>query len=82
MTEVAVAGIVTSLMMIICNIYFLLVVQYGMIGYLLAQIIGPLIASIYILWIIKDSLIVIITSEVDQCIKKGNDCLQYSFNFQ
>lgn len=41
-----------------------------MIGYLLAQIIGPLIASIYILWIIKDSLIVIITSEVDQCIKK------------
>lgn len=70
MTEVAVTGIVTSLVMIVCNIYFLLVVKYGMIGYLLAQIIGPLIASVYILWIIKDSLIETIASKVDHSIKK------------
>lgn len=70
MNEVAIAGIVTSLVMIVCNIYFLLVVRYGMIGYLLAQIIGPFIASFYILWIIRDSLVETIVSDVDSNIKK------------
>lgn len=45
--SVAVAGIVSSLVTITCNILFLLIFQFGITGYLGSMVLGPLVATIY-----------------------------------
>mgnify|MGYP004602882695 CR=1 FL=1 len=47
--DVALAGIISSITYLLCNILFLLVFHMGMSGYLIATIIGPLIGVIYCL---------------------------------
>lgn len=45
--EVAVAGVLSSLVIILGNILFLLIIKLGLIGYLVAIVLGPLLASIF-----------------------------------
>lgn len=45
--EVAVAGIISTAVMIATNIIFLLVIKIGIYGYLLSMVLGPLVASVY-----------------------------------
>lgn len=45
--EVAVAGIISTAVMIAANIIFLLVIKIGIYGYLLSMVLGPLVASVY-----------------------------------
>lgn len=46
-SAVAVAGVVSSLVMILSNILFLVVVKIGIYGYLMALIIGPIVGTVY-----------------------------------
>lgn len=45
--EVAVAGILSSLFIILGNVVFLLIIKWGIVGYLISLILGPLISCIY-----------------------------------
>lgn len=45
--EVAVAGIISTAVMIAGNIVFLLVIKIGIYGYLLSMVLGPVVASVY-----------------------------------
>lgn len=45
--EVAIAGIVSSLIMILCNVLFLVFIKIGIYGYLIALILGPIMGSVY-----------------------------------
>lgn len=53
MKEVAIAGIVSSLIMILSNIFGLLIFKTGVFGYLFAQFFGPLVSCVYCLYIIN-----------------------------
>lgn len=55
-SEVAAAGILSSGGIIVSNILFLLVIKIGIIGYLLALVIGPMIASVYCMIVIREPL--------------------------
>lgn len=44
---VAIAGVIAGFVSILCNIIFLLFLKWGIIGYLLAMVIGPAVASVY-----------------------------------
>lgn len=44
------SSIIASAFMIACNIVFLLVFDWGLIGYFLANIIGPFVQCIYLIW--------------------------------
>jgi O-antigen/teichoic acid export membrane protein len=44
---VAVAGVLSSLITIICNIVFLLIIRLGIDGYILSMVIGPIISAVY-----------------------------------
>ena len=45
--DVAVAGIVSSIAYLFCNILFLLIIKIGLNGYLFSTIIGPLAGTVY-----------------------------------
>lgn len=45
--QVALAGIIVTLVMILSNILFLLVIPIGIVGYLISMVAGPLAASFY-----------------------------------
>lgn len=45
--EVAIAGIISSVALILCNIVFLLVIKTGIYGYMVSLFMGPLVASVY-----------------------------------
>ena len=51
--ELSISSVVNSVVVITCNIVFLTVFKWRLIGYFLANIIGPLFQSIYLLWITK-----------------------------
>lgn len=44
------SSVIASVVMIVCNIVFLLVFKWGLSGYFLANIIGPLIQCVYLIW--------------------------------
>ncbi|WP_270529863.1 lipopolysaccharide biosynthesis protein [Limosilactobacillus vaginalis] len=44
------SSVIASVVMIVCNIVFLLVFKWGLSGYFLANIIGPLIQCLYLIW--------------------------------
>lgn len=44
---VAVAGVLSSLITIVCNIVLLLVIRLGIDGYILAMVIGPVVSAVY-----------------------------------
>lgn len=45
--DVAIAGVIAGFVSVFCNIILLLFFKFGVIGYLLAMVIGPFVASIY-----------------------------------
>lgn len=55
-SQVAIAGIISSVAIIISNILFLLIVKIGVIGYLIAFVAGPFIASLYCILVIKEPI--------------------------
>lgn len=55
-TDVAIAGIISALIIVVCNIMFLLVIKTGIYGYLVSLTAGPAIASLYALIKIKISV--------------------------
>ena len=52
--QVAVAGIISALALILSNILFLLVVRIGIFGYLISLVPGPFVASIYCILVIRE----------------------------
>ena len=48
-SDVAIASVINCILIIVCNVLFLLVFQWGLSGYFLANIIGPLFQSVYLL---------------------------------
>ncbi len=50
--EVAVAGIISSVALISCNIIFLLVIKTGIYGYMISLFLGPLVAVVYCFFVI------------------------------
>ncbi len=79
---VAIAGIISSLSMILCNILFLVVVRIGITGYLLALIIGPFCGSLYSLLRIKLPLRVYFRKTCDAATRKAMRayCIPLIFN--
>ena len=53
--EVAISGIITTLVTILCNIFLLLVIKLGLVGYLISMVAGSLISSVYCNIVIKIS---------------------------
>lgn len=45
--EVAMAGVLSSLAIILSNILFLLIMRVGLVGYLVSIVLGPLLASVF-----------------------------------
>lgn len=52
-TSVARTGVISSLVMLICNVLFLVVIRIGIYGYLISMILGPVIGSGYAMYKIK-----------------------------
>lgn len=48
-TDIAVSSVMCSALIISCNIVFLVVFQWGLSGYFLANIVGPLLQCVYLL---------------------------------
>lgn len=66
-TQVAIAGIISSIGLIASNILFLIVYKIGIVGYLISLVIGPFLASVYCFIIIREP---IRTYFVNSCDKK------------
>lgn len=49
--QLSVSGVVTSLIVMVCNVCFLVVFKWGIIGYFMACIIGPLLQSVYLIYV-------------------------------
>ena len=52
-TDIAVSSVMCSALIIGCNIVFLVVFQWGLSGYFLANIVGPLLQCVYLLMRLK-----------------------------
>lgn len=73
--EVAIAGVLSSFLIIVCNIFFLLIFKIGLIGYILSLVIGPLLASFYCIYTAKEP---IATYTIVECPKElKRDMLEY-----
>lgn len=68
--EVAISGIITTLVTIICNIILLLIVSLGINGYLISMVAGSLLSSVYCNIIIGRSPVSLLLSSVDKSIKR------------
>lgn len=65
-TGVAIAGIISAIVMILGNIVFLLLIKIGIYGYLLSMILGPLAGSIYCFFKAKLSWRIYLKSTCDK----------------
>lgn len=74
-SAVAISGVLSSLIAIICNILFLVVFKLGIVGYLLAMILGPIGASVYSICIIGASVKVYLFNTCSKSLQK--EMLQY-----
>lgn len=54
--QVAIAGVLSSIIIIIANIVFLVIFKLGLVGYLVSLILGPLLASIFCILIAGESI--------------------------
>ena len=68
--EVAISGIITTLVTIICNIFLLLVVRLGIIGYLISMVAGSFVSSFYCNTIIGHSPIKLAVTSVEKSIRR------------
>lgn len=48
--SMSLSSVIASVVMILCNIFFLLVFKWGLDGYFLANIIGPLVQCVYLIF--------------------------------
>lgn len=80
--QVAVAGIVSSAAMIAGNILFLLIIRIGVLGYLLSLILGPVIASVYCVFVIGEPLRVYVKDYSDRVTRLAmcRYCIPLIFN--
>lgn len=80
--QVAIAGIVSSFIIIVSNILFLLIFKIGIYGYLLSIVFGPLSASIYCIVTIRESIAVYIHNycDIHTCAAMRRYCVPLIFN--
>lgn len=80
--DVAIAGIVSTVVIISCNIIFLLLIKTGIYGYIVSLIAGPAVASVYALIRTKVSLVKLFNSRLDKETKVDivRYCLPLIFN--
>lgn len=80
--EVAIAGVLSSMVIILGNILFLLIIRIGLVGYLISIIFGPLIASIFCLFNANLTFRLFVNVECSKKIKKEMVyyCLPLIFN--
>ncbi len=80
--EVAIAGVLSSLIIIIGNIFFLLVLKIGIIGYLTTLVTGPLFSAIYCMISAKEPIRTYICVECDKSLKREmlSYCIPLIFN--
>jgi len=74
-SSVAVAGVLSSAVMIASNIVFLLVFKVGVIGYLISLITGPFVASFYCMVVAREPLTTYFHSKCDKQLK--NEMVKY-----
>lgn len=81
-SSVALAGVLSSAVMIASNIVFLLVFKVGVIGYLISLIAGPLVASLYCVAVAREPLATYFHSRCDKQLKKEmvKYCVPLIFN--
>lgn len=48
-TDLSISSVITSIVTIACNIIFLIVFKWGLVGYFMANIIGPLVQCVYLM---------------------------------
>lgn len=75
--QVAIAGVLSSIVYIVCNIFFLLVMKIGLNGYLISTVAGPLIGALYCFCVAKKSIYSLVKEKVDS--KQVIDILKYCF---
>ena len=68
--EVAIAGIISSIVIIFSNIYFLLIMKIGIVGYLASIIIGPLLSSVFCIIVAREPLNTYIVVDCNNKLKK------------
>lgn len=68
--QVAIAGVLSSLVIILSNILFLLVLKTGLIGYLFSMIVGPLLASFYCMIVSREPIKTYFLVECEPILKK------------
>lgn len=80
--EVAIAGIMSSFLIILCNIFLLLVIKTGIIGYLISIVLGPLFASIYCMIVAGEPITTYILVDCDKDTQKAmlTYCVPLIFN--
>lgn len=80
--QVAVAGIISTLALILSNILFLLVFKIGIIGYLISLVFSPFAASIYCMSVIRESPQVYLRNfcDVKTCAAMRAYCIPLVFN--
>lgn len=80
--EVAIAGVISSLVIIVCNIVLLLLLKVGFIGYLISIILGPLISAIFCIISVKEPVKMYIVSKCSVTLKKEmiRYCIPLIFN--
>lgn len=49
-TDLSISSVITSIVTIACNILFLVFLKWGLIGYFVANIIGPLVQCVYLIF--------------------------------
>lgn len=75
--EVAIAGVLSSIIYIVCNILFLLVINMGISGYLIATVTGPLLSALYCIYVAHASVFEIIKKNISSEQKKA--LIRYCF---
>ena len=80
--EVAIAGVINTIVLIACNLIFLLLVKLGITGYLLSSILAPFIACLYEGVRIKASWKTLFESKIDRHTKENiiKYCIPLVFN--
>ena len=68
--EVAMAGVLSSIIIICCNVIFLLIIKVGVIGYLTSIVLGPLLASIFCMIVAREPIKTYFIVECQKDIKK------------
>lgn len=68
-SAVALAGIISSIVTILSNIIFLVVIKFGILGYLISMVAGPIIASIYCVFAAKREIKQMFFSKLEKTTK-------------